>query len=59
MYSNFFLNTPNLPEDGTAFFSESGDDDPECFLAERLSLNVGRRPGATQFWRRFQMVELT
>ena len=37
----------------------SGDDDPERFLAERLSLNVGRTPGAMQFWRRFQMVEST
>ena len=26
----------------------SGDDDPECFLAERLLLNVGRTPGATE-----------
>ena len=34
----------------------SGDDDPEYFWAELLSLNIGRTPGVMQFCNRFQTV---
>ena len=55
--------TPDPSPEGAGAFFLSGespvDDEAERFRGERLLLNVGRTPGTTQFWRRFQTAFVT